>query len=197
MQILSSGESWFRQKVAMMYLILSASPNIDGLTAACANAALAGFQQAGTEATHINLCTLELERCRQCGNGWGSCLHEHVCIENDDIALLQQQLAAAQGLVLVTPVYYGEMAESMKSIFDRLRRCETTRGTEGILAGKPVISVAAAGGSGGGITSCLASMERLTQHMRAQVQDLIGITQKSRAYQVETIRAAAQTLGHA
>ena len=174
-----------------MYLILSASPNIDGLTAACVDAALAGFADAGVAAKHYNLCTLSIARCRQCGNGWGQCLKEHTCVINDDLGLLQRDLAGALGLVIVTPVYYGEMAESAKCAFDRLRRCEATRGDAGALTGKPVLAVAAAGGSGGGVSSCLTSMERLSHHLRGQVADLIGITRRSRAYKLDTIRAAA------
>ena len=177
-----------------MYLIISASPNSDGLTAACAQAALAGVGEAGATARHLDLCQLTLERCRQCGNGWGRCLKEHVCVIEDDFHTLHNAVAEAEGLILITPVYWGEMAESAKSAFDRLRRCEATRGEESALAKKPIIAVAAAGGSGGGITSCLQSMERLIQHTRAQVQDLIGVTQRSRAYKVETIRAAAKVL---
>jgi len=177
-----------------MFIVISASPNSDGLTAACANAALEGIHAAGAETTHFDLCKMHLERCRQCGNGWGRCWSEHTCIIEDDIHALQAALATAEGVVLITPVYWGEMAESAKSVFDRIRRCEAIRGEESALAKTPMIAVAAAGGSGGGLTSCLASMERLIQHMRGQVQDLIGVTQRNRTYKIDAIRAAAKTL---
>lgn len=177
-----------------MYIVISASPNSDGLTAACANAALEGCRAAGAEVAHFDLCQLRLESCRQCGNGWGSCLKEHVCVIEDDLKALQSALASADGVVLITPVYWGEMAESAKAAFDRIRRCEATRGEESGLAKTPVIAVAAAGGSGGGISSCLASMERLIQHTRGQVQDLIGVTQRSRVYKIDTIRAATKAM---
>lgn len=177
-----------------MYLILSASPNTDGLTAACVEAALAGFADAGAQARHYNLCKLSIARCMQCGNGWGQCLTDHLCVISDDIGLVQRDLGEELGVVIVTPVYYGEMAESAKCLFDRLRRCEATRGEASALAGKPVLAVAAAGGSGNGVASCLASMERLTQHLRGQVADLIGITRRSRAYKLETIHSAAIAL---
>ena len=73
-----------------MYLIISASPNSDGLTAACARAALAGVREAGATARHLDLCTMTLERCRQCGNGWGRCLKEHVCVIEDDLHTLHK-----------------------------------------------------------------------------------------------------------
>lgn len=173
-----------------MFVIISSSPNADGLTAACAAAALTGVCNSGGESMFFDLCQMDLESCRQCGNGWGKCRSEHSCIIDDDLSHLQDALKAAQGVVIISPVYYGELSESAKAAFDRLRRCEATKGDLSALAGKPAIMVAAAGGSGGGITTCLSSMERLAQHMKAQVQDLIGITQRSRSYRVDDIRAA-------
>lgn len=180
-----------------MYIIVSASPNSDGLTAACVTAAMTGFHDVGADVQHIDLCTMSIDRCRQCGNGWGSCRTEHRCVIKDQLATLQASLTDAQGLVIVTPVYWGEMAESAKCAFDRLRRCEATRGEESLFCQKPVIAVAAAGGSGNGITSCLASMERLIHHTRGTVADLIGITRRSRAYTLVSIRAAAAALAQA
>jgi len=97
-------------------------------------------------------------------------------------------------LVLVTPVYWGEWSESAKAFTDRLRRCEATRGDESGLAGKPVIAVAAAGGSGGGTITCLLSMENWIHHVRARKFDLIPITRWTRPYKLDTIRAAARVM---
>lgn len=177
-----------------MFVIISSSPNGDGLTAACANAALKGVNDAGSKSVYFDLCKMELESCRQCENGWGQCRREHTCIIEDDLAHLQEALKSADGVVIISPVYYGELSESAKAAFDRLRRCESTLGEMSALAGKPAIMVAAAGGSGGGITTCLLSMERLAQHMKAQVQDLIGITQRSRSYRIDDIRAAVKNM---
>jgi multimeric flavodoxin WrbA len=178
-----------------MYLIITASPNADGLTAACAEAAQAGFEEAGAEAYRLNLSRMAIERCRQCGNGWGQCRSEHACVIQDDIVPLQEALAEAEGLVLVTPVYFGEVAESLRAAFDRVRRCNFSFGEPtGRLAGTPVVAVAAAGGSGGGITTCLLSMEMLVRHMRGGVADLIGVTQRNRAYTVDHIRRATKAL---
>ena len=177
-----------------MYLVISASPNSDGLTAACAKAAMDGFAGVGAQSAHLDLCGMELAHCDQCDNGWGTCRTEHTCVLNDDLAELQQAVTGAQGIVIVTPVYFGEMAESAKAAFDRLRRCEATKGEQSAVAGKPIIAVAAAGGSGGGITTCLLSMERLIQHMRGQVVDLIGITRRNHAHKLDAIRASAATM---
>ncbi|MHB9023682.1 MAG: flavodoxin family protein [Armatimonadota bacterium] len=178
-----------------MYLIISASPNTDGLTAACVNAALAGFQESGAETLHYDLCKWRLEHCRQCDNGWGQCRREHTCIIEDDLPLLQRHVAEAEGFVIVTPVYYGEPSESAKAALDRLRRCESTRGESCAVAGKPVIAVAAAGGSGNGTITCLLTLENWIKHLRGQVADLITITQRSRGYKLAAIQSAAAMVG--
>ncbi|HEX2949759.1 MAG TPA: NAD(P)H-dependent oxidoreductase [Armatimonadota bacterium] len=177
-----------------MFLIISASPNTDGLTASCVSAALTGFLEATVDAQHMNLCKLQLNQCLQCNNGWGTCLEQHTCSQDDQFSIFQQAVAESEGLIIITPVYWGDMAESAKCAFDRLRRCETRSGDNGILVNKPVIAVAAAGGTGRGISSCLSTLERLIQHMRGDIADLIGVTQWNRAYRMATIQSAATAL---
>lgn len=181
----------------MEILVISASPNTDGLTAACAAAALDGFSTAGASAEEVRLTDLNLGACEQCDNGWGTCRTEHQCQVEDDFQALHARVVAADALALVTPVYWGEMSESAKAFTDRLRRCEASRGDESGLAGKAVLSVAAAGGSGNGMISCLASMERWMQHIRARTWDLIPVNRWSREYKLEAIRRGAETLARA
>ena len=179
----------------MKIFILSSSPNKDGLTASCASAANEGIHDAGGDVEEIYLNDRDLDKCHTCNNGWGTCLDEHRCQELDEFQDLHAQLAQADGVVLVTPVYWGEMSESAKAFTDRLRRCEATREPgQSILHGKPVIAVAAAGGSGGGMITCLASMERWIQHVQARVFDLIPVNRWSREYKLVTIRAAGKAM---
>ena len=178
----------------MNVLVLSASPNKDGLTAACAAAAVEGIRQASGQVEEVRLNDLQIDKCHACDNGWGTCLPDHACQEHDDFQALHARVLRADALVLVTPVYWGEMSESAKAFTDRLRRCEATRGDESGLAGKPMIAVAAAGGSGGGMITCLLSMERWIQHVRARTFDLIPVNRWSRAYKLVAIREAARTM---
>jgi multimeric flavodoxin WrbA len=181
----------------MNVLIISTSPNHDGLTAACGSAAQAGVLQAGGNSEVITLNDLKVGNCQACDRGWGTCQKEHTCQVEDDFQALHKKVLEADALVLVTPVYWGEMSESAKALTDRLRRCEATRGSESGFAGrapKPVIAVAAAGGSGGGMITCLASMERWIDHIQARKWDLIPVNRWSRPYKLETIRLAAETL---
>lgn len=178
----------------MKLIIISSSPNKDGLTAACAAAARDGIVEAGGEVELVSLNDMKVGMCQACDNGWGTCLEQHVCQVLDDFQDLHQRTCAADGLVLVTPVYWGEMSESAKAFTDRLRRCEANRDEESALRGKPVLAVAAAGGSGGGMITCLASMERWIQHVRGRTFDLLPVNRWSRAYKLEAIRAAAKAL---
>ena len=179
----------------MHVLVIQSSPNYDGLTAACANAAIAGIKAAGGTAENVRLTDLDLAACRQCGDGWGGCLSEHICDGiDDDFQALHEAAIAADALAMVTPVYWGDLSESHKCFMDRLRRCEASLGVDSRLAGKPVLLVAAAGGGGGGMMSCLSNMERWAQHVRMQPADLIGIKRITRDHKLEAIRAAGETM---
>jgi multimeric flavodoxin WrbA len=183
-----------RSKLMNVYVI-SSSPNKNGLTAGCAATAIAGIQSAGGIVTQTSLNDLKIGQCQACNNGWGTCHDEHRCQVEDDFQSLHASIAQADALVLVTPVYWGEMSESAKGFTDRLRRCEATRPRgESYLYGKPVIAVAAAGGSGGGMITCLMSMERWIQHVTGRVFDLLPVNRWSRVYKLTAIREAAYTM---
>jgi multimeric flavodoxin WrbA len=181
----------------MRITIVQSSPNRDGLTAACAQAAGEGATAAGAEVEHIFLHDYAVIRCQACGNGWGECREQHKCSQKDDFEALHARLAAADALILVTPVYWGEPSESAKALIDRLRRCEATRGEQSAFANKWVLAVAAAGGSGNGTLTCLSSLERWAFHVRARPFDLIGITRRDRAYTLGAIREAGRALAEA
>lgn len=181
----------------MKLIVIQCSPNDDGLTAACAAAAAEGARLSGAVVEEVKLNEAGVGLCQACGSGWGECRSRHECQVLDGFQALHERITAADGLVLVTPVYWGEMSESAKALTDRLRRCEATRDREqggSLLAGKPFLAVAAAGGSGNGTITCLGSMERWGQHVGARNFDLIGVNRWTRAYKLEGIRAAAAAL---
>jgi len=178
----------------MKVMILTSSPNTDGLTAACGNAAKMGVEEAGEQAVTVNLNQEQIGICHACGNGWGTCRSEHECQIQDDFQALHASMVEMDAFVIITPVYWGEMSESAKAFSDRVRRCEALKEDKPFLEGKPVIAVAAAGGSGNGLTTCLTSMERFVTQVKAEKFDLIGITQKSRVYKLDTIQKAAREM---
>jgi len=178
----------------MKVMIFTSSPNTNGLTAACGEAAKAGAEEAGAQVVMANLNKQRISSCHACGNGWGPCRNEHACQVQDDFQSLHASMADMDAFVLVTPVYWGEMSESAKAFSDRVRRCEALKNDKTLFEGKPVIAVAAAGGSGNGLTTCLTSMERFFTHVRADKFDLLGITQKNRGYKLDTIHAASKAM---
>lgn len=178
----------------MNLIIIQCSPNDDGLTAACASAAAEGARQGGAVVEEVRLNDSHVGMCQACDRGWGTCQSAHECQVEDGFQALHQRILAADGIILVTPVYWGEMSESAKALTDRLRRCEATRDRAqggSLLAGKLYIAVAAAGGSGNGTVTCLGSMERWGQHVGARVFDLIPINRWTRAHKLDCIRASA------
>jgi len=178
----------------MNITILTSSPNKDGLTAACAKAAVEGAELSGAQVFLVCLNDLNIPSCIACGNGWGTCRDGHYCQVENDFQKLHADLKETDALIIITPVYWGEMSESAKNFIDRLRRCEAINGDKNILAGKPIICIAAAGGSGNGTISCLESMDRFVNHIRGIKYDFIGITRSSREYKLTTIKEATRSM---
>ena len=179
----------------MKIMVLMSSPNKDGLTAACARAAARGIRSAGYEVFLVRINDLSIGRCQACDNGWGTCRQEHRCQVEDDFQGLHGRMAEADGLVIVTPVYWGDLSESAKAFTDRLRRCEATREQgQSLLHAKPILAVAAAGGTGNGMITCLLNMERWIQHVQARTFDLIPVNRWSRTYKLTAIRAAGKAM---
>jgi multimeric flavodoxin WrbA len=181
----------------MKILVLGGSPNRDGLTAACVRAAMEGAVRGGAAVQEIRLHGAGIGLCHACGNGWGPCRTEHRCQVEDGFQETHAACAAADGIVLVTPVYWGDMSEAVKAFTDRLRRCEASAGEKSRMAGKPVLAVAAAGGTGGGLVSCLGNMERLIQHLKARQFDLVSVNRWNREYKLRAIGDSAAAMAGA
>lgn len=177
----------------MKIIALNASPNQDGLTAACAQAFLAGAEEAGAEVKLIHLCALSINSCRQCDRGWGQCRQVGTCIIEDDLEQVRQQILVADAWALVNPVYFGDLSEVAKRFTDRLRRC--TMGSDpNLLKGKDFVGVGAAGGSGRGTVTCLEVMDRFAAHTGLRVADLVTVTRRSRPYKLECLKSAGRSL---
>ena len=176
-----------------MFLIITSSPNADGLTAVCGKAAYDGILGAGGEAEIVDISAAKLEPCRICGNGWGSCRSAAKCVTDDILGELQAKIRASEGVILVTPVYFGQPSERMKYFLDRFRRCEAFNQT-GAASGKQIHLVAAAGGSGNGTATCLTEMEAWCRHVGATPQERIGATRFNREYILEVIKDAGARL---
>ena len=185
-----------------MYIIITASPNKEGLTTDCGKAAYDGITGAGGEAEIIDICTENLKPCVNCGTstdvfgiidkGWGTCFGKAVCTINDIMSELQVKIREAEGLILVSPVYFGQPSEFMQYFMDRFRRLEVFNEEHGSAAkNKAIDMIAAAGGSGNGTVPCLMEMETWCRQVGALPKDRIGISRFNRENMLQEIKSSA------
>jgi multimeric flavodoxin WrbA len=175
----------------MKYLIISGNPKHDGLCHSVMEEVFRGAREGGAD---VEILTVEkLERCHVCGDGWGSCREKHRCVFGaDGFNAAQEAVGTADQLCFITPVYWWEMAEGLKSFFDRLRRCEF--GQNGALSGKQALLVASPGGTGNGMLSCLEQMDRFCRHTGAVIFDYIGTNRWNHDYKKSAAYAAARAM---
>lgn len=177
----------------MKISVLSGNPKTQGLCQSIIDAAVRGASEGNADVDEIRLCNYDIERCRICNDGWGACRDEHRCsYGSDGFDQVRMRLALCDAMIFVSPVYWHEPSEAFKSFADRLRRCERDR--KETLAGKPVILIASAGGSGNGLLTCLEQMERFCKHTDALIFDLFGVNRWNRDYKRTAIKAAAYEL---
>lgn len=185
----------------MKVIAIQSSANDDGLTARLAQAALegAGESSALTELVHLN--SLDILPCRACGTGWG---HHHdsesgvspdACVIEDDFNGLRQTVVEADALVFCTPVYFWDLSESAKVFLDRLRRTHYPVRDESPFVNKPVIAIAAAGGSGNGAAEAAAILDsHLVRWMGMKRVLTLPVTRQTAELHQETARRAGAML---
>lgn len=158
----------------MKILGILGSKNKDGQTAKTVEAVFEGAAQEGSAGKSLFLTDYNISRCRQCqSDGWGKCLHEGKCTVDDDFQVLVEEIRNSDAIVFATPVYYGDLSESMRGFMERLRRtCIGEAGRIGI-GGKPAIGICFAGGSGGGATGCAHSLETMISQCGFDIVDMI------------------------
>jgi multimeric flavodoxin WrbA len=182
----------------MNFLVISGSPKQKGLCQGVTEEILQGARDGGAEAQVLKVD--KLERCHVCGDGWGTCREQHRCACGDDgFNAAQEMVKWADALCVITPVYWGEMAEALKNFFDRLRRCESSkqfggRGTDTFLTGKQTLLIASPGGTGNGGLSCLEQMDRFCRHTGAVIFDYILINRWNNDYKKKAAYAAARAI---
>jgi len=173
---------------------VQSSPNLDGLTCRSARAALDGCQAGGAETELVHLNQMNIGSCRAHDRGWGTCQERGECLLKDDFQSLRAKINGADALVFSTPVYFGDVSESAKRFLDRWRRCEIFNREASLLREKPVIGIAAAGGSGRGAVGALLSLEAYLRYLQFAVFDLVTVTQVSREHKLEMLKVAGRRM---
>ena len=161
----------------MKVIVILGSRNPKGQTARAAGAFAHGVD---SECEQVFLPKMKIERCRQCDdNGWGICRTQGKCVIEDDFASLTSKINDADAVVFATPVYFGDLSESIRVFLDRLRRtCMHEAGKQNI-AGKKVVAICVAGGGGGGSYSCSVSIERVIATCGFDLLDIIPVRRQN------------------
>ncbi len=187
----------------MQVLVLSGSKNHQGKTAEAISAIQKGVASGGGDSECIFLIDHNLDMCQLCNDdGWGICRSEHRCIINDDFAMIAEKVKAADVLVFATPVYFGDLSESIRGFLDRLRRTNFAFGgmPQGMPGGQsstprtPVIGVCYAGGSGNGTVSCAANLEKILQNCGYDVVDMIPVRRQNLEMKLPLLEATGEWL---
>ena len=177
----------------MHALILSGSRNPEGQTARAAKAIADGLESGGCSTETVFLPELAIERCRQCENdGWGICRTEGQCVIEDDFATVVDKLRAADLLVLATPVYFHDLAESLRGFLERVRRVGMHEVGERGIEGKKAIGICVAGGGGGGAPECAVQLERFFHNCGYEFVDMILARRQNLDMKVELLRTTGE-----
>lgn len=155
----------------MNFLIVSGNPKSDGLCAKLISEISRGATDGGAEVEVI--LPHGLDQCHVCTGGWGNCRTSRKCIfGGDGFDELRELVVRSDALCFVTPVYWGEPTELLKTFLDRLRRCVAPLGGVGEgLSGKQTLLAVSAGGSGNGVMTAMEYLERFCQHTATPVFD--------------------------
>ncbi len=93
------------------------SPRKDGNTNYLVKKALKSAESAGAETEIYNLCNMELEPCNACD----ICKMTGECPKDDGINEILSKMQEADGIIIGSPVYFGNVTAQLKIIIDRSR----------------------------------------------------------------------------
>jgi multimeric flavodoxin WrbA len=177
----------------MQWLVISGSRNSNGQTASATTAFIEGARHAGHAVEEIYLPTMHIESCRQCNDtGWGLCFEKARCVIEDELAAIVEKIRAADFVVFATPVYFGDLSESMKAFTDRFRRICIHGANKDRIGGKPAVGICVAGGSGGGSAHCALNLETVLTICGFHVVDMVPIRRQNLEMKMEMLRVSGK-----
>ena len=100
----------------MKVLIINGSPRLKGNSSTLVNEMIGIFNKEGVEVDNYQIGAKAIRGCMACGY----CYEHGECVLKDDVNDLAKRFEQADGLVVVSPVYYGSANGSIISLFDRL-----------------------------------------------------------------------------
>ena len=99
----------------MKILAISFSPRKNGNTVAMLEKALEGAKGDGAEVELYSVAGKNIQMCDGC---WG-CTKTGKCHIKDDVAVVQDKMIAADGIIFGTPIYFWGMTAQAKAVMDR------------------------------------------------------------------------------
>lgn len=108
----------------------------------------------GAQTRLLEITEFHIEYCKNCNK----CLRQTKCsIEDDDMARLGEILIQADGIILASPSYFGNVTGRMKTLMDRTRWMHMVKN---LLQGKVGGAIVHAGMRNGGQETTLMLLER-------------------------------------
>lgn len=99
-------------------LLLNGSPRLKGNTAMLCDAFVKGAESAGHAVARFDLQRMDIHGCLGCMKGGKD--PASPCVQKDDMQKIYPAYAAADILVLASPLYYWSVSSQLKAAIDRL-----------------------------------------------------------------------------
>ncbi len=149
----------------MKILAINGSHRKGKNTAALLKIVLEEATALGAATELLELSDMNIELCAACNKCLGQC---QCSITNDDMAIVEEKLLAADGILLGSPVYWVNVTTLMKNFMDRTRYLHIYRN---VLDGKVGAALTTAGLLYGGQETTLKIMECFLQFQGLHVVD--------------------------
>lgn len=92
------------------------SPRTEGTTDALVRQVLSGAEDKGADTAIFHIGLLDINGCHACMK----CRETGICVQDDDMKPLFNEIRAADCIVLGTPIYFYYMSAQLKAFTDRL-----------------------------------------------------------------------------
>ena len=116
----ASAEETDTQRNMKKIMIIDGGPRKNMNTAAMLEKFAEGVRSAGAEATIVRLYDLDYKGCRSCMICKIKGKATNVCKFKDALTPVLDEIAQADGLVLGSPIYFGDVTGQMRTFLERL-----------------------------------------------------------------------------
>ena len=108
--------------------IIGSPHGMKGTTAQVANYILEGAENAGAETAIFSLSDLSVKPCKGCE----VCGKTGTCVIDDDYKIIKHAMIEADGIILASPNYVGNVSTQLKAFIDRSNNqihCQIMKGS--------------------------------------------------------------------